>query len=114
MRYACSTQLTYSAGVTSPIMSVRLRMRVLRFRQLSIAVPLRCPERRKIRWPGARPKPPQVAYLIGAACELSRVEGADEVGNVIPACGGRRNRCISRRVDRRVAGGGTARHRKMS
>src|SRR5438445_1522427 len=36
MRYACSTQATYSAGVTSPIMSVRLRIKVLRLRQLSM------------------------------------------------------------------------------
>ena len=35
MRNACSTQSLYSAGVRSPIMSVRPRMSVLRFRQLS-------------------------------------------------------------------------------
>src|SRR5215216_1159708 len=35
MRKACSTQSLYSDGVNSPIMSVRLRISVLRFRQLS-------------------------------------------------------------------------------
>ena len=35
MRNACSTQSTYSDGVSRPIMSVRLRMSVLRLRQLS-------------------------------------------------------------------------------
>src|SRR5687767_5469536 len=35
MRKACSTRSLYSAGVSSPIMSVRLRIRVLRLRQLS-------------------------------------------------------------------------------
>ena len=37
MRNACSTQSTYSAGVSSPIMSERPRISVLRLRQLSIA-----------------------------------------------------------------------------
>lgn len=32
------TQFTYSAGVTSPIISVRLRINVLRFRPLSILI----------------------------------------------------------------------------
>src|SRR5215207_5130742 len=36
MRKACSTRSLYSDGVNSPIMSVRLRMSVLRFRQLSM------------------------------------------------------------------------------
>ena len=35
IRYACSTQSLYSAGVRSPTMSVRPRMSVFRFRQLS-------------------------------------------------------------------------------
>src|SRR5207244_6629887 len=35
MRNACSTRSTYSAGVSSPTMSVQLRIRVLRLRQLS-------------------------------------------------------------------------------
>src|SRR6266545_4384269 len=35
MRKACSTQSLYSDGVSSPIMSVRPRISVLRFRQLS-------------------------------------------------------------------------------
>jgi hypothetical protein len=35
MRYACSTQSTYSAGVKRPTMSDQLRIRVLRFFQLS-------------------------------------------------------------------------------
>ena len=37
MRKACSTQSTYSAGVSSPIMSERPRISVLRWRQLSTA-----------------------------------------------------------------------------
>ncbi len=41
MRKACSTQSTYSAGVSRPIMSVRLRISVLRFRQLSTRPTLR-------------------------------------------------------------------------
>src|SRR5882672_9772752 len=38
MRNACSTQSTYSSGVSSPIMSVRPRINVLRLRQLSAAI----------------------------------------------------------------------------
>src|SRR5829696_313389 len=36
MRNACSTQSLYSDGVSGPIMSVRPRISVLRFRQLSM------------------------------------------------------------------------------
>src|SRR5262245_60377226 len=36
MRKACSTRSTYSAGESSPTMSVQLRISVLRFRQLSM------------------------------------------------------------------------------
>src|SRR5258705_13554070 len=36
MRKACSTQSLYSDGASSPIMSVRPRISVLRFRQLSM------------------------------------------------------------------------------
>src|SRR6516225_12243867 len=52
IRYACSTQLTYSAGVSSPIMSVRLRINVLRLRQLSMTnLPFNDPGNASLRGP---------------------------------------------------------------
>src|SRR6476619_2534628 len=43
MRYACSTHALYSAGVSRPIISVRLRISVLRLRQLSLVMSLSYP-----------------------------------------------------------------------
>src|SRR5688500_780865 len=37
MRYACSTHPLYSAGVSRPVISLRLRIRVLRLRKLSMS-----------------------------------------------------------------------------
>src|SRR5213594_2954444 len=65
MRYACSTQATYSAGVSSPIMSVRLRIKVFRFRQLSTRVAMMSLPCRRSDLPG-HSTPQELAHAFFA------------------------------------------------
>src|SRR5437667_250167 len=64
-REACSTQATYSAGVSSPIMSVRLRIKVFRFRQLSTRVAIASLLCRRSDLPG-HSTPQELAYAFFA------------------------------------------------